>query len=141
MFRSERMENVTPLPFSITQNGTGPLCEQFPSVIRCLVVLDQDWYTTNGGGFGNVAEGFVQEVSWVRLREVSLSYTVPSKVFEKTPISGLNFGVSGRNLLLITPYEGVDPETNLMGSVNAQGMDYFNMPNTRTFSARLGITF
>ncbi|HEX2899976.1 MAG TPA: TonB-dependent receptor, partial [Bacteroidia bacterium] len=105
------------------------------------VVLDEDWYTTNGGGFGNVAEGFVQEVSWVRLREVSLSYTFPSKIFEKTPIAGLNLGLSGRNLLLITPYEGVDPETNLMGSVNAQGLDYFNMPNTRSIAARLGITF
>ena len=37
--------------------------------------------------------------------------------------------------------EGIDPETNLMGSVNAQGLDYFNMPNTRSISARLGITF
>jgi hypothetical protein len=60
---------------------------------------------------------------------------------EKTPIAGLNVGISGRNLLLITPYEGIDPETNLMGSVNAQGLDYFNMPNTRSISARLGINF
>jgi TonB-linked SusC/RagA family outer membrane protein len=103
--------------------------------------LNETWYAGNGGGFGNVAEHFVQDASWVRLREVSLSYTLPTKIFEKTPISGLNVGLSGRNLFLYTPYQGVDPETNLMGSVNAQGLDYFNMPNTRAFSARLGITF
>jgi TonB-linked SusC/RagA family outer membrane protein len=105
------------------------------------VTLTEDWYLTNGGGFGFVAEHFVQDISWVRLREVSLGYTFPSKIFERTPISSLNLGVSGRNLLLMTPYEGVDPETNLMGSMNAQGLDYFNMPNTRSISARLGITF
>jgi hypothetical protein len=103
--------------------------------------LNQSWYQTNGGGFGNVAEHFIQDGSWVRLREVTLNYVLPSKIFEKTPISSLNVGVSGRNLFLYTPYQGVDPETNLMGSVNAQGLDYFNMPNTRSISARLGITF
>ncbi|MFM2376647.1 MAG: hypothetical protein RLZZ165_1744 [Bacteroidota bacterium] len=103
--------------------------------------LNQAWSMTNGGGFGNVPEGFVQTTSWVRLREVTLNYTLPAKIFEKTPISSLNVGVSGRNLFLYTPYEGIDPETNLMGSVNAQGIDYFNMPNTRSISARLGITF
>jgi TonB-linked SusC/RagA family outer membrane protein len=106
-----------------------------------VVNRDQNWYLTNGGGFGNVAEQFIQETSWIRLREVSLSYSLPTKLLEKTPIAGLNVGISGRNLLLITPYEGIDPETNLMGSVNAQGLDYFNMPNTRSISARLGINF
>ena len=103
--------------------------------------LNQKWFEGNGGGFGNVAEHFVQDASWARLREVTLNYTIPTKVFEKTPIGGVNVGLSGRNLFLYTPYQGVDPETNLMGSVNAQGLDYFNMPNTRSFSARVGITF
>jgi TonB-linked SusC/RagA family outer membrane protein len=103
--------------------------------------LNEDWYTFNGGGFGNVDEGFVQDGSWIRLREVTLGYTLPARIFENTPISGLNVGLSGRNLWLSTSYEGIDPETNLMGSFNAQGLDYFNMPNTRSYSVRLGITF
>lgn len=106
-----------------------------------VVQRDQSWYLANGGGFGNVASQFIQETSWIRLREVSLGYQFPTKLFEKTPIAGLNLGVSARNLFLITPYEGIDPETNLMGSANAQGLDYFNMPNTRSISARLGINF
>lgn len=105
------------------------------------VPLNQDWYLTDGGGFGNISEQFVQSTSWVRLREMTLSYTLPTSLLEKTPISGLNIGLSGRNLLLFTEYTGIDPETNLMGSVNAQGLDYFNMPNTKSYSIRLGITF
>lgn len=103
--------------------------------------LGEDWYLDNGGGFGVVAEHFVQEANWVRLREITLAYTMPSSWFEKTPIAGLNVGVSGRNLLLFTGYEGIDPETNLQGAINAQGLDYFNMPNTKGFSFRVGVDF
>lgn len=103
--------------------------------------LDEDWYLGNGGGFGNVAEHFVQDGSWVRLREVTLGYELPAEWFENTPFAGINIGASARNLWLSTKYEGIDPETSLMGSVNAQGLDYFNMPNTKSYSFRLGVNF
>ncbi|MEM0996609.1 MAG: SusC/RagA family TonB-linked outer membrane protein [Bacteroidota bacterium] len=106
-----------------------------------MAELNEEWYTFNGGGFGNVDEGFVQDASWIRLREVTLNYTLPARIFENTPISGLNVGLSGRNLWLSTSYNGIDPETNLMGSFSAQGLEYFNMPNTRSYSIRLGVTF
>ena len=48
---------------------------------------------------------------------------------------------TGRNLWLSTPYEGIDPETNLMGAFNAQGLDYFNMPNTKSYVFGLKIDF
>jgi hypothetical protein len=41
---------------------------------------------------------------------------------------------TGRNLWLSTDYSGVDPETNLIGSANAQGLDYFNMPGTKGYN-------
>lgn len=103
--------------------------------------LDEDWYLGNGGGFGNVAEHFVQDGSWIRLRELTLGYELPREWFEKTPFAGINVGASARNLWLSTKYEGIDPETNLTGSNNAQGLDYFNMPNTKSYSFRLGIQF
>lgn len=105
------------------------------------VALDEDWYTDNGGGFGSVDEHFVQEASWTRLREVNLSYSLPSNVLSKTPFSSISVGLTGRNLLLITDYQGIDPETNLMGANNAQGLDYFNMPNTRSYIGNIRLTF
>lgn len=106
-----------------------------------VVELNEDWYTDNGGGFGIVDEHWVQDAGWIRLREISVGYDLPSSLFENIPISGINVGLSGRNLLLITDYTGIDPETNLQGSINAQGLEYFNMPATRSFTFRAGITF
>jgi hypothetical protein len=61
-------------------------------------------------------------------------------VLEKTPISGLDISLVGRNLWLSTDYKGVDPETSLTGANNSQGMDYFNMPGTRSFGVNLRLT-
>ncbi|MEM7162990.1 MAG: SusC/RagA family TonB-linked outer membrane protein [Bacteroidota bacterium] len=107
------------------------------------VVLDEGWLALgNGNGFfGDNTEDFVEDISWVRLREVSLNYNLPTKMIEKTPFTGINIGISGRNLALSTDYTGIDPETSLSGSRNEQGMDYFNMPNTKgyTFTVRLSL--
>ena len=48
--------------------------------------------------------------------------------------------MAGRNLATWTKYSGIDPETNLGGAeVAAQGIDYFNNPQTRSFVITLGI--
>jgi len=105
------------------------------------VVVDENWYTGDGGGFGNVSEHFIQDGSFLKLRDISLNYEVPSKVLSKTPISNVSVGFSARNFLLWTPYQGIDPETNLMGASNAQGLDYFNMPSTRSYIFSLNLGF
>ena len=104
------------------------------------VALDQSWYQGNGGGFGSQAEDFVEDGSYIKLRELALSYSLNKKFFKGTPIQGLDISFIGRNLWLNTKYTGVDPETSLTGSGNSQGMDYFNMPNTRSFGFSLKLT-
>jgi hypothetical protein len=42
---------------------------------------------------------------------------------------------------LQTKYSGVDPETSLVGSGNAQGLDYFNMPGTKSYAFGLNAKF
>lgn len=92
-------------------------------------------------GFGGISEMSIYDGSWVRLRELTLSYAVPARVMAKTPLGGLSISVYGRNLWLQTDYPGIDPETNLTGASNGFGLDYFNMPNARSFGANLQITF
>lgn len=104
--------------------------------------LDFSYYTSSVSGFGSVDEGFVQSTSWVRLREVSLSVDLGSKLFSGNFIEGGSVFVTGRNLWFWTPYEGVDPETSLTGSAsNGQGVDYFNMPGTRSVIAGVNLKF
>jgi hypothetical protein len=106
-----------------------------------VVPLNEDWYTFNGGGFGEVTEPFIQKADFIKLREIGLSYRLPESLVGKTFLSNVEIGVSARNFILWTPYEGIDPETNLMGANNAQGLDYFNMPNTQSYIANLKINF
>lgn len=107
------------------------------------VPLDQNWLAFGNGNsfFGDNTEDFVEKASWVRLRDVSLSYALPQSVLAKSAIRSLTITLSGRNLFLDTPYKGVDPETNLYGASNAQGLDYFNMPGTKSYTVGLQIGF
>lgn len=92
-------------------------------------------------GFGGITEMSVFETSWVRLRELTLSYSVPRSALESLPFDAATITLSGRNLWLNTDYPGIDPETNLTGSSNGFGLDYFNMPNTKSYGASLNLTF
>ena len=106
------------------------------------VPLDENWYLGNGGGFGSVDEHFVQDASYYRLRLLSFSYTFDNNLLSGTPLQDLRLTFTGRNLLLWTPYEGVDPETSLVGSSsNGQGLDYFQMPGTRSYAIGLNVSF
>jgi TonB-linked SusC/RagA family outer membrane protein len=108
------------------------------------VVLDQDWYRNNpaGNGFtGNNTEEFIEDAGWVRLRDLTLTYKLAPKALEKTPFTSIEISVYGRNLWLSTDYSGIDPETSLTGATNAQGIDYFNMPNTKSYGIGLRMSF
>lgn len=106
------------------------------------VVLDQKWLNEKDGhGFGQNTEDFIEDTGWVRLRELSLSYQLPTSIIDDLPFSGIRVTYTGRNLWLSTDYTGVDPETSNMGAHNAQGLDYFNMPNTRSHTFSLNVDF
>jgi len=106
------------------------------------VALTQAWYTTTGGGFGPLAEQFIFDASWTRLRKVTIGYTLKSKGFrDATKLSALDISFSGRNLALWTNWKGIDPETNLTGASNGRGLEYFNNPNTRSYLFSLRITY
>jgi TonB-linked SusC/RagA family outer membrane protein len=103
--------------------------------------LDQTWYTVLGSGFGAVASQFVQNSSFIRLRQMNASYKVNSAWLTKAKVTDLTIGITGRNLWLKTDYTGVDPETSLTGARNSQGLDYFNMPNTKSWAINFGVKF
>lgn len=106
-----------------------------------VVPLDQNWFVFGeGSGFTGPTEEFIEETDWVRLRELTLSYKFNSKLLDKTVLNSAELFFTGRNLWLSTPYTGVDPETSLIGAGNGQGLDYFNMPGTKSYMIGLRIT-
>jgi TonB-linked SusC/RagA family outer membrane protein len=100
------------------------------------------YYRGYVGDLGSAAvEQAVFDGSWVRLREVTLSYRLDLK--EMLPVvQYAEFSLTGRNLWLSTDYPGVDPETSLTGAgSNLTGFDYFNMPSTKSFAFGLRVGF
>ncbi|HVI47414.1 MAG TPA: SusC/RagA family TonB-linked outer membrane protein [Chitinophaga sp.] len=97
--------------------------------------LTDRYYRGIGSGF-TVNEPFIQDASWVRLREVSIGYRLEGKaIFKKQKpwFRAITLTAIGRNLWLHTKYTGVDPETSLFGTQEAQGFDYFNNPGSKTY--------
>jgi TonB-linked SusC/RagA family outer membrane protein len=105
------------------------------------VVLDENWLEGFGSNFGGGPSwAAIERADWVRLREITLSYSFPKSLLGKT-FSNLQIYFTGRNLYLWTPYSGIDPETNLEGNVNSQGFDYFNNPGTKSYNFGLRVSF
>ncbi|CAN5806573.1 SusC/RagA family TonB-linked outer membrane protein [soil metagenome] len=91
--------------------------------------------TYNYGAFGyrfSPDKPFVYDASYVKLREASISYSLPSKMFMNKIIQGIDLAIIGRNLWIIhknLPY--ADPEENF-GAGNLQGVQTGAYPTTRT---------
>ncbi|MFM8433285.1 MAG: TonB-dependent receptor domain-containing protein, partial [Bacteroidota bacterium] len=102
--------------------------------------LNQSYYQGIGSGFTGPAEPFVEDGSFVRLRELTLSYSLGKDLLKKTPFGSVDIAFIGRNLWLKTDYQGIDPETSLTGANNSLGMDYFNNPGTKSYGVSLRVT-
>jgi len=100
----------------------------------------QNWFTGPGGSAGEVQTQFVEDASFVKLREISVAYTADQKWVSSLGFSTIDFRVAGRNLHTWSDYKGLDPESNLGGSeFLTQGIDYFNSPQTRSFVFSIGL--
>jgi hypothetical protein len=87
---------------------------------------------------------YIQDASFVRLRELSLTYSVPVSIAARIPgASSASLTLGGRNLGLWTNYRGGDPENNTY--TPATGVyfvaDFLTIPQSRRFFARLNIEF
>lgn len=90
-------------------------------------------------GIYNTQEWRVDNGSYTKLREVSLSYTLPKLT---SAISRINVALVGRNLYSWDKYTGFDPETNAGGNNDLiRGIDFGNVPIPRTYQLKLSATF
>ncbi|SDM43198.1 TonB-linked outer membrane protein, SusC/RagA family [Daejeonella rubra] len=105
------------------------------------VPLNQNYYQTI---YANQGYDFVEDGGWYRLRYATFSYKMPAKFLEKIDVKGLNFTLTGRNLLLITNYSGVDPEVSGsgagVGGSGSFGFDNLGIPATRGVDFGLRLT-
>lgn len=103
------------------------------------VAYGEGYYRTN---YRAISEPFVQDASWIRLRSASLSYSLPTKWLPKNFIRNASVSVTGNNLILITDYYGLDPESVSADSgSNVDGSSGFTYPAARTILFTLNVGF
>jgi len=89
-----------------------------------------------------ISDRFVEDGSYLRLKNISLGYTLPKKIISKVKLQAARIYVSGSNLLTWTNYSGYDPEvsTNGQNSISS-GMDRGAYPTAKTILGGVSITF
>ena len=91
-------------------------------------------------GFGGITEMNVFDASWIRLRNLSVSYNLKG-IIKWDAVRELKLSLFAENLFLITEYPGIDPETNFTGNAGGLGLDYYNNPGTKTIGANIKASF
>ncbi len=102
------------------------------------ITRDQDYYQSH---FTNSYENLVEDGSFLKLRELSLAYTLPASVVAQTPFRSLTVKATGHNLWIDSNFSYLDPEGSLLGSGNAQGFYHAVTPSSRSYSVSLNISF
>ena len=109
-------------------------------------------YVTNSSRTYNVEDYYTNKIpdsqhiidaSYVKLREVSLTYQLPLKLLSKTPFGNITVGVFGNNLFIWTSVSNKysDPEMNSSGASNVQGFEFAAQPSQRNYGFNIRATF
>lgn len=91
------------------------------------------------------SELYMYDATNVRLRELSLSYSIPQKYLEKSPFGGISITLSGQNLFYYVPnvpkHTRFDPETSSLGVANGRGIELLTAPSSKRFGGSIRLTF
>jgi TonB-linked SusC/RagA family outer membrane protein len=88
-----------------------------------------------------ISDFFVEDGSYLRLKNVTLGYTLPNSLTSKVLIKKLRIYVSGQNLLTFTKYRGMDPEVGGTTGASGIGVDKGLYPQSKVIMGGVSITF
>jgi TonB-linked SusC/RagA family outer membrane protein len=103
----------------------------------------QDYWGTIGNTSNT--EGSIFDASYVKLREITVSYALPAKYLGSGFVKGVSIGLEGRNLWLIdSAVPHVDPESSFFGPSlqgGAANVEFWSVPSARSFGGNVKLTF
>lgn len=100
----------------------------------------------SGGRARRASTRWIQDGSFIRLKNLALGYNIPKVILDRLNIRKLRVYVSAQNLLTFTDYEGYDPEVNYRssGATNSNrnlGLDYASYPNAKSYTFGINLGF
>ncbi|WP_149304868.1 SusC/RagA family TonB-linked outer membrane protein [Pareuzebyella sediminis] len=127
------------VPNSVNDNGDGTYSENVTPIDYINVT---GFYSSSNNG--SIEESHVIDKTFVRLRDMSLTYTIPRDFVEKLGVSAASFSVYGKNLALWTPKSNpyIDPEVSTFGDDLASEFGEFaGNPTQRTYGFAFKVSF
>ncbi len=116
------------------RNGEGQITGYTPNAEKLSA---REWHSTITLG-RSLIEGMMYDASFVKLREVKLGYTLPSKLMQRFPIRDVSLSFVGRNLFLWADAPHIDPETaSSSGGTIIPGVESVAMPSSRSYGFNL----
>ncbi|WP_109098227.1 SusC/RagA family TonB-linked outer membrane protein [Aquimarina sp. AU58] len=109
-----------------------------------VAVSPENYWTAITGRSGNlgISEANIYDATNIRLRNVNLRYSLPSKWLEKIEIQKMTLGISANNVWMIKSHlNGVDPESVYATSTNATGFESLSSPTTRSIILNVSVSF
>lgn len=92
--------------------------------------------------YRRVSENFVKDASFVKLRNLTIGYELPTSILDNTPFSTVNASVTANNIILWTPWRGYDPESFSAGAQgNATAFTGLGYPGIRSLIFSLNFSF
>jgi TonB-dependent starch-binding outer membrane protein SusC len=105
-------------------------------------ITDIPRVTTQGNNYTLPSDRNLEDASFLRLRSLSLGYTVPVNVIQRIGLQSLRVYFQGTNLWTLTRYSGLDPEVNSADSIsNVRGIDQAVVPNPRAVQFGVNLSF
>ncbi len=130
------------IPFSVVDDGEGNYSPNTNVLTYSSNNIRNYWNTINGFGEYLIIDG-----TFTKLRELTLSYSVPKGLLAKSPFGSASLSLYGRNLWIHTPDSNtfIDPEVNSFtggngNSGNLTGFEFGTTPSTSSYGIRLKIT-
>ena len=104
-------------------------------------LIDQNYYR-DSNRYNRASEVLVQDASWVKLRNIGLSYNFGENALNALNVDNLSISVSAHNILLWTPYDGYDPEGNQYSAgSNVYGFTGLGTPLSESYSFGIKLGF
>ena len=102
---------------------------------------NENYRTRGQGPIGLYSSKVVEDGSYLRLKTLSLDYSLPSRWIRGAYLSNLALSLAVQNLITWTNYSGLDPEVSILNSVTAPGFDFSGYPQARTVTFGLKAGF
>ncbi|MCF8272422.1 MAG: SusC/RagA family TonB-linked outer membrane protein [Flavobacteriaceae bacterium] len=103
--------------------------------------VDPENLSTYYGRISGIAEEFVEDADYIKLRQLSIGYTLPERYLKNIFLSSVDISFIASNLFYLKrSIDNIDPESGYNVG-NSQGLEYFGVPSARSYGFNLNIKF